>query len=189
MDGESVTIYCWDFNSFSFDLLAFMRYDVLARLQNQGYKISYVQNSTDYIIDFKINQTNVKIITTYGDENNYDVCLIKRFDQSGLHNDHVKREASICKVPYPTVPLIVIGDADGRNKPEHVKEAELSGWKMFNQTMGDKLAREVGAIKYIEYSWKSGRGFRIILDEIYFAYLGKLKEDEERRKKQKCIVL
>ena len=45
----------------------------------------------------------------------------------------------------------------------------------------DKLAREVCALKYVECSLTSWRGYKILFDEIAFAYLSKLKDNEEKR--------
>jgi len=58
-----------------------------------------------------------------------------------------------------------------------------------NKAKGDKLVREIGAVKYIEYSSISGRGYKILFDEMYFAYLGKLKDDEKSRKRKRCNVV
>ena len=67
-----------------------------------------------------------------------------------------------------------------------LKDLELAGQKPFNKEMGDELVRDIGAAKYVEYSSKSGRGLKIIIDKIVFAYFSKLKhkEDRERSKKE-----
>ena len=37
--------------------------------------------------------------------------------------------------------------------------------------MSDELVRNIdGAVKYVEYLWKSDRGYKILIDEIVFAY-------------------
>ena len=105
----------------------------------------------------------------------------------GIHEtnfiDRINRAASEYKSERPTVPIIVAGDNRFKNYAEAMGEAELEGRKFINQKMGDKLAREVGANKYVEFSMESGRGFKILFDEIAYAYFAKLKDEEERRLK------
>ena len=48
--------------------------------------------------------------------------------------------------------------------------------------MGDQLARDIGAVKYVEYSLKSGREYKILIDEIVFAHFSKLKDQEHRER-------
>jgi len=45
-----------------------------------------------------------------------------------------------------------------------------------NQTSGNQLAQEIGAIKYVQLNSKSGRGANILINEIAYAGLGKVKE-------------
>ena len=98
----------------------------------------------------------------------------------------VKRQASWCKQQYPEAPIILVGNASLKNSPPMLKDLELAGQKLFNKEMGDELVRDIGAAKYVEYSSKSGRGLKIVIDEIVFAYFSKLKhkEDRERSKKE-----
>ena len=78
---------------------------------------------------------------------------------------------------HSTAPIIIVCfDAERKYRPGLMKEAELNGNKMVNQEIGDKLARELGAVKYIECSDETGRGAKILLiDEIAFAGIGKIK--------------
>ena len=58
-----------------------------------------------------------------------------------------------------------------------------------DREIGDKLARELGAVKYIECSEETGRAAKTLTDEIAFAGIGKMKNDEKRRNKRKrCVV-
>ena len=48
------------------------------------------------------------------------------------------------------------------------------------QTMGDKLARDLQAIKYIKFSIKTGRGIKIFVDEVLYAGLGKILDNKKQ---------
>ena len=67
-----------------------------------------------------------------------------------------------------------------------MREAELEGRRFINRKIGNKLARVIGASKYVECSGKSGQGITILFDEIVYAYFAKLKDEEERRKSEIC---
>ena len=56
---------------------------------------------------------------------------------------------------------------------------------MFTTKMGNQLARDIGAVKYIECSAESGRCLKIVLDEIAFTYFAKLKDVEEQQERMK----
>ena len=43
--------------------------------------------------------------------------------------------------------------------------------------------REIGATKYVELSWLSGRGVNVLVHEIAYAGLGKLVDEEKERKR------
>ena len=50
-----------------------------------------------------------------------------------------------------------------------------------NRKMGDKLAREIGAVKYVEYNKETVRGYKILYDEIAHTYFAKLKDELEAK--------
>jgi len=187
MDAESVTINCWEYAGWV-GLISVLSDDVREKLERQGYKIAK-SNFDEITFDFQVNQRNVKITITINNEQNFDVCLVAYSINYLKYVDIVKRAVSDCKQRNPTAPIIVAGEVWSKNNPRSVKKAELVGWKSINKTMGYKLAKEVGAVKYIKLSLESGRGYKIMLDEIYFAYLGKLKDDENRRKGANCNVV
>ena len=70
-----------------------------------------------------------------------------------------------------------------------MKLAELKGDELMTRKTGDKLSQEIGASKYIEYSDETGRGAKILIDEIAFAGIGKIKDDKKRREKAKCRLM
>ena len=92
----------------------------------------------------------------------------------------VKRRASRCKLQYPEAPIIVIREASLKYIPSNLKDLELAGQEVFNKKMGEELAWDIGVVKFVEYSSKIGRGLKILIDEIAFAYLSKLKDEEDR---------
>ena len=56
---------------------------------------------------------------------------------------------------------------------------------MFFSRIGDKLVRNVGAVKCVSYFRKSGRSYKILIDDIAFAYFSKLKDEEDQEKLKK----
>jgi len=57
---------------------------------------------------------------------------------------------------------------------------------MINKKMGDELARELGAVKYLEFFKEDfGRRDIIVLDEVAFAGLGKIKDEKEKQERTK----
>ena len=90
------------------------------------------------------------------------------------------------RILFPTVPIIAVcNHADRKYRPDKMKENELEGRVMMSREIGDKLARELGAVKYIQYSEETGRGTKILIDEIAFAGIGKINDDE----KQICSIM
>ena len=76
----------------------------------------------------------------------------------------------------------MVGDATCKNVPPTLEILQLAGRRVFNRKMGDELVRGIGAVKYFEYSRKSGRDYKIIIDEIIFAYFSKLRDEEDRQR-------
>ena len=101
------------------------------------------------------------------------------------YSSQVKLKASRCKQQYPDSPIIVVGNASSKTSPRRLKYLELAGQKLFNRKMSDELVRDVGAVKYVEYLRKSGRGLKNVIDEIVFAYFSKLKDEEDRERMKK----
>ena len=97
----------------------------------------------------------------------------------------VKQQASWCNQLYPEAPFIEVGDAELKNFPRELKHVELAERKVLNMTMGDELAQDIGAVKYVEYSLKTGRGFKILIDEIVFAYFFQVQRRARPKKNKK----
>ena len=140
-------------------------------------------------VDFKINKTNIRMNMTKKWKDKCDVCVIGEWVHCDHFTDDVKLEAFKSKQLHPTVPIILVGNVEKKNDLKSLKYADLAGWKVINKTLGDNLAREVGAVKYNEISWKNGRGVKDFIDEIGFAGLGKLEQNKERLENEYCNLI
>ena len=185
MDCDVVEINCECF-SFTSGLL-------FLHLSNlDGYKCTWHDDDNDgLIVEFKIGGENIKIHFRSNFKENIHVRVFGLFmDRSKKFSDGCREQTRSIFWRHSTVPIIfVCFDAELKYDPGKMKRAELEGDKLMDREIGDKLARELGAVKYIECSLKTGRGAKILIDEIAFAGIGKMKDDEKRRNKRKrCVV-
>ena len=182
MNAEIITIYCRN-DSLFFLFLA--NHDARETVfKTYGYKVRFFKNF-HAVIDLTIDGRNVRIITSREPMSHCDVCIVGSSIASADFNAEVKRRASLCKEQYLEAPIIVFGDASFKNYPPRLKRLELAGQKVFNRKMCDELVRDIGAVKYVEYSRKSGRGLKILIDEVVFVYFCKLKDEEDRERMKK----
>ena len=143
------------------------------------------------IVESKIGGENVIINLTYVLMEITHVHLIGWFmDRSNAFSDKNSGLARFYRKQFLTAPFIIVCYyAEKKYDPAKMKDAELNCDEMMCKQIGDKLARKTGAVKYIEYSEETGRGAKILIDEIAFAGIGKIKDDEKRRNKRKCIII
>ena len=182
MDCDVVEINC-KCNSVIYDLL----YSNLSNFD--GYKCR--RHYDGLIVEFKIGGENIRINLTNDFKENIHVGVIDCFMyRLKVFSDECRECAGLFFLRHPTVPIIIVCfDAERKYSPGEMKEAELEGDEMMDRKIGDKLARDLGAVKYIEYSFETGRGAKILMDKITFAGIGKMKDDEKRRNKRKrCVV-
>ena len=180
-------INCYYFGTL---LIAFMTRLRRSLSQYAEYEVLGVGDD-NFIVNLVINGKSTRINVTTVWKRNMHVCVVDMWmSSSSYFSDYVKYQVSRCKKYFPTVP-IVIANFYGKEKHRlrELKKAELAGDKMMNRKIGDELARKLGAVKYIEWSFKTGRGAKILIDEIAFAGLGKIIEIEERIKIANCFVL
>ena len=146
-------------------------------------KCKCTERGDGLIVEFKIGGDNIRINLTDDFKENIDVGVIgSLMNRLSWFSDLCESAQTLFREDHPTAPM-------RKYRPGKMKEAELNGDKMMNREIGDKLARELGAVKYIEYSYKTGRRVKILLDEIAFAGIGKMKDDEKRSNKRKsCVV-
>ena len=193
MQTEVVRIKCCDFsNDRGFHLTHYL----FTHLRNSGYivKLTYDEEELQgltFSIDLTIDCKNVRITLWHYSPfkiiNYFDVGVVGWWNESDdVYVTKVKQIGSWCKQYYPGIPIIVHGNNTmWRKYPRHLKEAELAGQKLFNKKMADELVRDIGAVKYIECSPYCGRGFKILVDEIVFAYFSKLRDEEEQQERMK----
>ena len=116
-----------------------------------------------------------------------DVCLVSGWSLNFPNLiDVVNRQVSYCKEKFPAAPIIMFGStAHWKYNMAVQKLVAHTQYKPINRKRGDKLARDVGAVKYVECSHETGRGYKILFDEIAFAYFSKLKDEEEKHKEDR----
>lgn len=85
-------------------------------------------------------------------------------------------------------PIVLIGcKTDLRHDAEEIKNLAEMGQSMISREMGEKMAKEIGALKYFECSAKNNEGGEIMLDFYYkWVYGNNVDgESEETEKKKK----
>ena len=108
-----------------------------------------------------------------------DVCLLGHWNStSNEFCSEVKLAVSKFKQQTRSTPIFIACNVDDKNNPDAIREAELDGVKLMNRKIVNRLAREVGAVKYIEFSGESRRGVKILADEIAQIAFANLQEDE-----------
>ena len=139
----------------------------------------------DHIVDLKIRDKNIRIyLTEQWTTEEIKVCLISWWTTSSKYfRDKMQVLASLCDCGYPTIPIIIVGfDAGVRSRLKALQQMKMEGVKPLNRETGNQLAREIGAVKYVEISLKNGRGIKLLLNEIAYAGLGKIKDQHQREK-------
>ena len=179
MNTKTIAVYCREYSLFSVFAGSVVRE---ALLKNYEYNVEFDQNLGHSVIDLKIDGRNVRIIASGGVMKQCDICIVSWSTHTTDYIRRVKQQVSKCKRDHPEAPIIVFGDATVKKSPPQLKDLELAGQKILSKKMGNELARESGAVKYVEGSRKSGRGLKIVIDEIVFAYFCKLKDEEDRER-------
>ena len=182
MGSEVVEINCLCFHFI---------FDSLRRHLSYFNECKCTEKRDDLIVDLKLSGKEIKINLTYKWMRSIHVCVVDRIiGRSNEFSDVASDRAQEFRNDYPNAPIIIACNfVEGKYRPGAIKQAELNGDKMMTRKIGDKLARELGAVKYIEYSGKTGRGAKILIDEIAFAGIGKIKDDEKQHNKRKCSIL
>ena len=154
-----------------------------------GYK--WTRHDDDLIVEFKIGGENIRINLMNDFEENIHVGVIGwLMIRSKVFSELCREYARRFFLRHPTVPIIIVCfPAEWKYDSGKMKQAELEGDEMMDREIGDKLARELGAVKYIDCSLKTEGGAKILIDEIAFAGIGKMKDDEKRRNERRlCVV-
>ncbi|MBZ3876263.1 Ras-related C3 botulinum toxin substrate 1 [Sciurus carolinensis] len=88
---------------------------------------------------------------------------------------------------YPNAPIILVGTKldlrDDKDTIEKLKEKKLTP---ITYPQGLAMAKEIGAVKYLEYSALTQRGLKTVLDEAIRAVLS---PPPVKKRKRKCLLL
>ena len=99
----------------------------------------------------------------------------------------MKRFVAAFKQKHPITPIILYGfEGSLKSCPNYCKESGLEDYNLLTQRGGEQFAREIGAVKYVEYDARTGRGAKILADEIAYAGLGKIMDEMEMQERRKC---
>ena len=143
----------------------------------------------DICVDLTVGNQNVRLRITrhYSKEMRLHVCLIGYpMNLSDDFIDDVKVYLPLCKVGVPGSPIIIACYSEKKFHSDLERDANVKGKVLMNRNIGEKLATEVGAVKYVEFLFENGRGAKILVDEIVYAGLNKIKEKKEGLKL--CII-
>lgn len=90
----------------------------------------------------------------------------------------------------PGVPCIIVGtQVDLREDPTLLEKLARQKQKPIEFQQGDKLARELGAVKYVECSALTQKGLKNVFDEAIVAALEPPPAPQSGKKKSKCLIL
>ena len=71
----------------------------------------------------------------------------------------------------PGVPCLIVGtQVDLREDPQHLEKLARQKLKPISMEQGERLARELGAVKYVECSALTQRGLKNVFDEVGHLY-------------------
>ncbi|ODV88365.1 hypothetical protein CANCADRAFT_145706 [Tortispora caseinolytica NRRL Y-17796] len=86
----------------------------------------------------------------------------------------------------PGVPCLLVGtQIDQRDEPAVLQRLAYYKMRPITADLGEKLAKELGAVKYVECSALTQRGLKNVFDEAIVAAL----EPSMPKKKAKCVIL
>ena len=150
------------------------------------YNINHGDNK--YEVEVKFDNASIILHMANHKEDELDVCLLGiTCELADGYLSQLKKWTTKFISRYPSTPIILYGYvADVKYSPDDLKTAILDGCNLINRTSGQKIAREIGAVKYIECNPLTGRGAKILIDEIVFAGLGKRHKEREKSELSQC---
>lgn len=92
----------------------------------------------------------------------------------------------------PGVPSLIVGtQVDLRNDPAVIQKLARSKLRPITPEQGERLARELGAVKYVECSALTQRGLKAVFDEAIVAALDPPKPGKGSfgKSKKRCLIL
>ena len=166
----------------------------------EGYKIN--RNVSPHTMATRIDDKHIVLKQTFRYDDDVDVCVgkmkpggpwpIELLTNEQSWKDFTKR--------HPPTPIILFQDeheskmieAKGKKcftvayDPEEKFICCLCNHKL-NESKRNQLVRDYGAVKFVRYYGESGRGLKILLDEMVYDGRGKIMDERERRKNH-CAV-
>jgi len=86
----------------------------------------------------------------------------------------------------PGVPCLIVGtQVDLRDDPTFIEKLAKNKQRPITTQQGEKLAADLGAVKYVECSALRQKGLKDVFDEAILAALDPPKE----KKKKACMIL
>ena len=79
--------------------------------------------------------------------------------------------------------------SDKKRYPKETRKSLLNYYDLIDQAKGDEIATKLGAVKFVECDKETGRGAKVLMDEIAYAGLGKVLERNERSKSSCCSAM
>eukprot|EP00012_Vannella_robusta_P012813 CAMPEP_0206196530 /NCGR_PEP_ID=MMETSP0166-20121206/8506_1 /ASSEMBLY_ACC=CAM_ASM_000260 /TAXON_ID=95228 /ORGANISM="Vannella robusta, Strain DIVA3 518/3/11/1/6" /LENGTH=178 /DNA_ID=CAMNT_0053614029 /DNA_START=65 /DNA_END=601 /DNA_ORIENTATION=+ len=91
----------------------------------------------------------------------------------------------------PKTPIILVGTKlDLRDNPQTIASLKENDLKPISNEMGDKLAKEIGAAKFLECSAKNQKGLPTVFEEAVKAvFADQVEKVNPKKKKEKCVVM
>ena len=80
---------------------------------------------------------------------------------------------------FPPIIILVGTDTNLRNDPETLNNLLKQGEQPITYEMGEQLAREIKAVKYLEYSSFDGTGIEKVFEEVVWASLRRFEEERK----------
>ncbi|KAF0987775.1 hypothetical protein HZS_2774 [Henneguya salminicola] len=120
-----------------------------------------------------------------------DVFLVCFSTVSPSSLENVKEKVCVKWMPEVTqhcakTPVLIVGtQIDLRDNPSIIEKLAKNKQKPSTPEMGEKLARDVKAVKYVECSALTQKGLKNVFDEAILAAL----QSSEPEKKKKCSIL
>ena len=167
---------------------------LLKHLQkNGGYKMSTNQTSGNIILSIEC--ANITINLEKQTEDYAETCHVCLWEATSYRYDDIlrmKRFVATYQKLHPNTPIILYAfEGSLKSRPSYCKESLLEGYKLLTPKRGTALAQEIGAVKYVEYNVETGRGAKILLDEITHAGIGVIVDEmqsHERRKQTMAAI-
>ena len=120
---------------------------------------------------------------------NANVCLITFPITNNRCVNQIKQWASDFKKIFPGSPILLAGFATEANyKTALYRRAIIAGNEEVTKEEANRVARDIEAVKYVECSNVTGRGAKILVDEVAYAALGRIMDKEEHHDQSKCDI-